>query len=327
MKQPPSIHVRGFMLGWLCLGILVTMIGCTNKHQELISDTDTDTDSKKTAKTNGPDYLFAIIYPYAHPIYESVTRKAEEAAARINARLIIKAPEEANLEQQIRMMDALVKQGVDGIAISPVDSEQLVPAINAAVNSGIPVICFESDVPDSQRHLYIGTNNYRSGQIMADVLVDILGQDGMIIIETGMRSMLAQQKRLESFLESLYKKTNITILDVRYNEGIAQKALQDMETMIENHPHFHALIALDPISASESILIWKAKGLKQILLVFGKSYETEEALNNGQITAIVSQGEDEWGKQIVEALFQLKTGKSVGEFWDTGTTVLEAFPS
>lgn len=273
---------------------------------------------------DGHEYVFAIIYPYAHPIYERVTQMAEQALAGLNAKLIVKAPEGANLEQQIRMMDTLVKQGVDGIAISPVDSEALAPVINAAVRSGIPVICFESDVPESERQAYIGTDHYQSGQIMADVLIDILGEEGMIIMETGMSSMAAKQKRLEGILTTLYEKTDIMVLDVRYSEGIEEKALNDIEIMIDNHPHFHALIALDPISASESIFIWKAKGLKQILLVFGKYEETEEALCNGQITAILSQGEEEWGKLIVETLIDLKEGRSVNEFLDTRTTVFHA---
>ena len=72
-----------------------------------------------------PRRTFGIIYPMADVYYEAVTESAARAAESAGVRLIIKAPDEANLEQQIRMMETMIKQGVDGIAISPIDSEAL----------------------------------------------------------------------------------------------------------------------------------------------------------------------------------------------------------
>ena len=65
-----------------------------------------------------PTRTFGIIYPVADAYYEAVTDSASRAAEKSGVGLIVKAPEEANLEQQIRMMETMIKQGVDGIAIS-----------------------------------------------------------------------------------------------------------------------------------------------------------------------------------------------------------------
>ncbi|OUM99152.1 MAG: hypothetical protein BAA02_01625 [Paenibacillaceae bacterium ZCTH02-B3] len=266
-----------------------------------------------------PAYVFGIIYPYAHPLYEWVTRQAEETAREHRVKLMVRAPDEAHLEQQIRMMETLIKEGVDGIAIAPVDSDALVPIINRAVESGIPVVCFESDAPDSKRMAFIGTDNLESGRVLADRLAEMLGEGGMVIVESGMSRMESLRDRLEGFLTRIYETSDVRVLDVRYHEGDDQKALADLEIMTENHPHFNALIALDPVSVSSAVLFWKAKGLKQYLLAFGLTREVWEAVNNGQITHVVSQGEFQWGKRIVHSLLALQRGRQATVLQDTGT--------
>lgn len=55
-----------------------------------------------------------------------------------NVELLVQAPDEANLEQQIRIMEMMIKRGVDGIAIAPADSLALTSVINKAVARGFP---------------------------------------------------------------------------------------------------------------------------------------------------------------------------------------------
>lgn len=267
-------------------------------------------------------HTFAIIYPMQHSLYEMITRKAEETAKRLGVRLIVGAPDEANLEQQIRMMENLIKQGVDGIAIDPVDPVTLTPVINKAVKAGIKVICFESDAPESQRLAYIGSDNILSGRMMGEYMDKLLKGKGMVLVETGMSEMLSMRQRLEGMLNYLNEETRIQVLDVQYNEGRDQKALSDMELMIDDHPHFDGLATLDIISSSNAILIWKAKGLSRSALTFGMTPEIQQALHNGQVTAAVSQNEYEWGHRIVELLLSAQSGP-IESFHDTGTIIYE----
>lgn len=51
--------------------------------------------------------------------------------------------------------------------------------------------------------------------------------------------------------------------------------------------------------------------------------EIGEGLANGQITYVVSQGEDLWGKRIVEMLLKLRSGETVPEYLDTGTVMYD----
>ncbi|KGE17413.1 sugar ABC transporter substrate-binding protein [Paenibacillus wynnii] len=279
---------------------------------------------KASSQQNDPPRTYGIIYPMVNPTYEVITQNAEEAAKDHNIKLMVQAPDEANLEQQIRIMETMIKQKLNGIAIDPVDAKALIPVINKAVASGIPVVCFESDAPGSNRLSFIGADNYETGVTMGKAVSRLLKGRGMILVEAGMSQMYGLSQRLDGLLHYLDTETTIDVLEVRFNEGSETRATTELEEMIDAHPHFNAFIGLDFVSGSTSTLIWKAKGLKRYALTLGMTPTVKEALRNGQLTSVISQNEDHWGESIIYTLLQANTGKKVPEFVDSGITEIGA---
>ncbi|MGO4528488.1 sugar ABC transporter substrate-binding protein [Paenibacillus sp. 2TAF8] len=263
---------------------------------------------------------FGIIYPMTYPTYEMITTDAAQAAGKHNVTLAVNAPDEANTEQQIRIVENMIKQHVDGIAISPVDSTALTPVINKAVAAGIPVVTFESDAPSSDRTAYVGADNYRTGRQFAITTAKLLHHEGMILVESGLEEMHGLQQRLNGFVDYIRSDTDIEILEVNYNQGNENQAVSDIESMIKAHPHFNAVVGLDFVSVSASALVWKAKGLNRHLIAFGDSSISEKGLLNGQLSAAISQNERVWGTKIVETLLRASDRLPVEDFRDTGIT-------
>lgn len=276
--------------------------------------------SNGSNSSNDTALTFGILYPFAHPFYETITKQAQQAAGPEHVTLLVQAPDEANAEQQIRMMENMINRHVDGIAVDPIDAAAMQPVIDKAIAVGIPVICFESDAPGSKRLSFIGADNRLAGQRMGGLIDGLLGGRGMILIETGASRMDSLNKRLEGLRHYLESYTEIQILDVRYNEGSEATAQTDLEQMIDDHPHFDAFVALDPLSVSAAVLVWKAMGLSRHALTFGMMPEIEDAIRNGQLTASVSQYEQEWGSRIVSRLLQAASGHKLPSFSDTGMT-------
>ncbi|RTE10523.1 sugar ABC transporter substrate-binding protein [Paenibacillus whitsoniae] len=274
---------------------------------------------EQTASSNHDRRLtFGIIYPLAHPFYEMITESIEAASKPYPIQLVVKAPDEINLEQQIRMMENMINQKVDGIALDPIDPVALEPYINKAVLAGIPVICFESDVPGSKRSSFIGSSFFNEGMLMGQIVERTLKGKGMIMVEGSKAGSIQQTSRLAGMLEYLKTKTDIQVLETRYNEGNNDNAISDLETLIEEHPHFDALVALDVISSSNAILVWKSQGLKRFALTFGMTPEVKEALLNGQIHSVISENEHMWGNKIIEKLLAGSNHSEVSEITNTG---------
>lgn len=305
------------------MAVLLAAAGCSNDAAPS-SPLPSVQKKEKSAEPEHPAFTFGIIYPIAHPFYENITASAEHAAAAAGGKLVVKAPDEANVEQQIRMLEGMIRLQLDGIAISPIDSEALAPYIDQAVQSGIPVVCFESDAPGSKRSAYVGGDNKRAGKRMAEALQELLDSGGMVLVETGISSMGSQRERLDGFLDYIRDETNIQVLDIGRHDGNEERALAELEGMIDAHPHFDAFVALDFISGTSSITAWKAMGLSRYALTFGMMPAIEEAIANGQITLAVTQNEAFWGNQIVSALHHAMQGNRIADRTDTGESIVGA---
>ncbi|MNJ48636.1 hypothetical protein D3C77_438330 [compost metagenome] len=144
----------------------------------------------------------------------------------------------------------------------------------------------------------------------------------MLLIQSGVQSMKIHKERLDGLLNYLENYTDIQVLETRYHEGNSDKALMDMEEMINAHPHFDSLVSIDLISSSTSVLVWKAKGLNRFALSFNMTPEMKEAIRNGQITSVISHHEQDWGYLLIENLLQAAEGESLPPFIDTGIEVV-----
>lgn len=269
-----------------------------------------------------PSLTFGIIYPMVNDTYEMITEEAEEAAKEHNIQLLVQAPDEANLEQQIRIMEMMITRKVDGIAIAPADSKALVNVINKAVSSGIPVVCFESDSPDSRREAFIGADNRQTGAEIGRTVSQLLGGKGMILVESGMPHMFSLEERLIGLQEYLSEHTEIDVLDISHNDGSGDSAALQLEQMISAHPHFSALVSLDFVSSSSSVLVWKAKGLTRYNIALGRTPSLQQAMDNGQITRIISQNEQNWGANIIETLLLRAEGNEVQKWINTKISII-----
>ena len=80
--------------------------------------------------------------------FEAAAEGAEEAAAELgDVEIIYTGPTDTTAEGQIEVINALIAQKVDAIAVSANDTDALVPALKKAMDRGITVICWDPAWP------------------------------------------------------------------------------------------------------------------------------------------------------------------------------------
>ncbi|MFR7443267.1 MAG: substrate-binding domain-containing protein [Sellimonas intestinalis] len=79
----------------------------------------------------------------------------ERAAADLGVDYLYTGATQANAAEQVKIMDSLIKQGVDAISLSVLDSSSTNPYIEKAQEAGIHVYTSDSDAPDSTREFYV----------------------------------------------------------------------------------------------------------------------------------------------------------------------------
>ena len=76
-------------------------------------------------------------------------------------------------ELQCAQIDSFIKERVDLLIVSPNEAEDVKPAVTRAYRAGIPVIVADRRVSGDEWTAFIGGDNYRVGQLMADWLLSI----------------------------------------------------------------------------------------------------------------------------------------------------------
>jgi len=82
----------------------------------------------------------------------------------------IKLPPNGTLDEQNQILQNLVSQGYDAIAVSAIaPSDQVARLDDIATHTQL--LTFDSDAAKSKRLLYIGTNNYAAGKVLGGEIV------------------------------------------------------------------------------------------------------------------------------------------------------------
>ena len=74
-------------------------------------------------------------------------------------------------ELQCAQIDSFICERVDLLIVSPNEAEQVKPAVTKAYQAGIPVIVADRRVPGDEWTAFIGGDNYKVGQLMAQWVI------------------------------------------------------------------------------------------------------------------------------------------------------------
>jgi ribose transport system substrate-binding protein len=161
--------------------------------------------------------LALVLDDLTNPVELPLRKGAKDAAKKLGFTLKIVGPSPNTAQQQISLMQDLTAQKVNGIVILPVDSSALVPAINAAVDAGIPVATTELDAPTSKRSFFYfgGTPPLQQGMMQADKVeahFKAKGATGTVnyVVTSCLPTVTGQQDRRKGFEQEAAKlnKTN-----------------------------------------------------------------------------------------------------------------------
>jgi ribose transport system substrate-binding protein len=270
-----------------------------------------------------PSLTFAIVYPIVHPFFEPVTEMAIEYGRQKGVRVVTRGPESTDVRQQIRIVEELIASRVDGIALCATDPQALVPLVKKAIAAGIPTITFESDMPGSRRLCFLGTDNYKAGRHLAEVLARELGGRGRALLCTGLPTQMSLNQRIQGIQDTLAARyPGIRIVDLRTGKGDPQLTLAVIEEQVRRFPDFDSFTSIDATGGPAAVAIWKAKGWKggrHKIVTFDDMPDNLAGIRAGIVNSVISQKQWTWGPLIIDRLLDLLAGRPVPDYYDTGT--------
>ncbi len=177
--------------------------------------------------------------------FEAAAKGAEEAAAELgDVKIIYTGPTNTTAEGQIEVINALIAQRVDAIAISANDTDALVPALKKAMDRGITVISWDSGVAPAGRQMHLNpSSNPLIGNMIIKLAADNLPEGGDVAVLSATTTSTNQNIWIDEMNKVLGNYPAINVVGTVYGDDLADKSYREAKGLMQTYPNLKAIIA------------------------------------------------------------------------------------
>ena len=253
-------------------------------------------------------YVFGFTEWGSASFFDAVYAPLEEMILA-NGDTVIHSEGKADATYQMSVIEDFIAQGVDLVFYNPVDAEASQPAMEALKEAGIPVVNFDSQVSDlSMVNAFVGTDNYKAGQIAGEQLVADFPDGGDIAV-LDYPANTAAVDRANGFLDAI-EGHGFNVVAQLDGLGNTETALSQAEDIIQANPNLIAFFGINDdsalgayaavVSANEDVAIYGVNGSPE-----GK----EKVAEGGVFKATAAQSVINMGKQSAEVAYKILNGE------------------
>lgn len=250
----------------------------------------------------------------------------EQAGTQFGVKTVYTGDPTADVAKQVTAFEQVVAKNPKGIAITCVNADALKEPIEKARASGIQVVTFDSDSPESGRSSYLSTGNVEAGAQAAKYFAEIMpdGANVALLYTVGAEN---SESRVKGFEEYCAKSApNVKVVAKVNDKGDQIEATKNMSAQLQADPTINAVFCMDgaagvagPTAVSES----GKTGIK--VLSFDTDAAVLDMIKSGQIEATVAQGTYNMGYWSMKFLYELAHDlpeNALPGFIDTGITIV-----
>ncbi|GEA14223.1 rhamnose ABC transporter substrate-binding protein [Moorella sp. E308F] len=256
-----------FLLSML---LIISLAGCGSKP----SETQQQQGQQQTTPAKDKKYKIVVMPKLVGiPYFNASEQGAKKAGQDLGVEVIYTGPTKADAAEQVKMIEDLITQGVDAIAVAPNDPAALTPVLKKAKDKGILVVDWDTPADKSVVDLSVHQiDDKQYGEHIWDLLVKSMGTDSAeYAIITGGLSAANLNSWINYGLE--YAKTKYPnlklVTDKIPSDEKQQVAYQKALELIKAYPNLKGIIGIStpaPIGAAQAV---QEKGLQEKVSVVG----------------------------------------------------------
>jgi ribose transport system substrate-binding protein len=224
------------------------------------------------------------------PYWQTAAAGLAKAGALYGVKIDVRGPDGFDAQAEVKEFRDAIALKPAGILVSVVDTALMQPAINDAIDAGIPVITIDSDAPASKRLYFIGTNNLQAGRLGGQRVLDKLHGKGNIVFYTIPQTNM--DERLKGYKDVFADHPAIKIIEVFNTNGDSGNAFDRTQHWLTEKgvDHIDAFICLDSAAGKDVAEAVRRNNATDRLII---AMDTEEAtlnlIKSGTIDATIAQ--------------------------------------
>ncbi len=246
------------------------------------------------------------------PFYQVMQLGVEKAAKDLGIEVVTQIPPTWGVEAQTPLLNAMIARGdLNYIITAPVDKDQMVPTLQAALDAGIKIITVDTFLGDGDYVngpvtfpiSYIGSDNVEGGRISARGLAKAIGGKGTVYINSTNPNVSSVEGREQGFKEVMAKEfPDIKVVGPDYNLDDANKAAQQTAAVIEQNPDLAGVFGTNVFSAqgAGNAVVNAGLGGHVQVVAYDATKDAIESLNKGDVSLVLAQKPFDMGYMAVE---------------------------
>lgn len=161
---------RRIILLLLAVLLIVTVTSCSKEEETSAADSEEST-----------MYIPVISKGFQHQFWQTVMSGAEKAGEDLGVDMVFEGPtSEAAIQEQVQMLQNALAKDPSAIAFAALDTSSVMDQLQEAVRRGIPIIGFDSGVPNAPEgaiYANAATDNYAAAGMAAEKMFEEIGDD------------------------------------------------------------------------------------------------------------------------------------------------------
>lgn len=269
-----------------------------------VSGASAQADSKFRCK-EGETYVMNVMVSgveYWFPVYEAF----KQAAQSMGCKTAYTGTPEYDVTKQIASFDQALAKNPAGILVHPMNSDPFIEPINRAVDSGVSVVTFAADSPNSKRASYVTSDNNREGSAAADMVAKALdGKGDYAVLENPGQDN--HDKRVAAFIARMGEKyPGMKLVGRAATNQDPTKAYQAVQSLAQANPNLAALFMPEANSALGAAQASQELGGKIKVMTADVNAKILDMIKAGQVFGSVNPNQGIQGYMGFMLLFMAK---------------------
>ncbi|WLR93304.1 rhamnose ABC transporter substrate-binding protein [Shinella zoogloeoides] len=200
-----------------------------------------------------------VVKSLGNGFFEAANKGAQEAAKELGGvEIIYTGPTTTTAEGQIEVINSLIAQGVDAIAISANDPDAVVPALKKAQQRGIKVISWDSGVAPEGRILHLNpSSNELIGKMCLQLAKNHLPDGkGDFAILSATTTSTNQNTWIEEMKKQISDFPGLNLVTTVYGDDLADKSYREANGLLTSQPNVKVIVApttVGVLAASQAV--------------------------------------------------------------------------
>ncbi|MEM8532193.1 MAG: rhamnose ABC transporter substrate-binding protein [Chloroflexota bacterium] len=251
--------IKRHMTFFTLLIVAFIIAACGAPAAEPVEEEPAATEGETGAETEAAassDLVLALVPKnLGNPYFDTADGGAQEAAEELGIEIQYQGSSTADATEQIQLLNSLIAQNINGLAIAANDADALVPTGQEAMAENIPVVTWDSAIAPEGRNVHVvQATSEGLARTQIEMAAELAEGEGQIAILSA-TSTAPNQNEWIGIMEEILQEdeyAGLELVDIVYGDDEDEKSYNEALGLMRTYPELKVIISPTTVGIASS---------------------------------------------------------------------------